>query len=122
MLQKAWPQMPTVGVMGYGVKLGVVVALGFATKMVTKNNQRTSQVVAGALGLVMFDAFKEFVAPRIGLTNLGDSDYVAEGELDEVLSGFVPERTQISGFVDRPVDSPSDFGIEQAEQEMEYAA
>lgn len=70
LVAKVWKGMPTTGFGLYLVKFGTVVALGAVTRMFTRSTARQNQIVAGALALVLFDMFNEFLAPKLGLYGL----------------------------------------------------
>jgi hypothetical protein len=100
LIQKVWPGVPTTGMAGYGVRLGAVLLAGYGVKMVTKSPQRSGQLVAGGLGMVLFDLFSEYVAPKIGLSGLSNDRLITQGELDNILAGtggYVP--SPMAGFV-----------------------
>lgn len=80
-----WAGLPSVGIMGYGVKLGGTIATATVVKMVTKSQQNFNLVMAGGLGLIFVDLFREYVAPRVGLGGMGYGEgMVYAGELDDI--------------------------------------
>lgn len=62
-----FPQLPQTGLMGYGVKVGSAVALGWLAKLVTNSNKRAQQVVTGAMAVFLLDLYRTELAPRLGL-------------------------------------------------------
>lgn len=97
LLRKVWANAPSTGVGGYAVKLGAVFALGMLTRMVTKNSARAGQVVAGALGLTLYEIFNEYVGPRLGLSGLAMNGYIPTAEMRQVISGYVPTPVPVRG-------------------------
>jgi len=92
--KKAWAGLPTTGVMGYLVKGASAVLIGFGVGKLT--NRRNGQLAAaGGLALVMVDLFRQYVAPKIGLSGLGN-DYAAL-RVDDISD--VAGYEEMSGYV-----------------------
>jgi hypothetical protein len=71
LVAKVWPGIPRTGYMGYAVDAGCGILTGMAVKLLTKNSAAAGQVVAGALGMVLFNVFNNELAPKIpGLSGL----------------------------------------------------
>lgn len=98
LVKKAWPGMPTTGALGYLVRGGAAVAVGFAVGKAT--NKRNGQLAAaGGIALVMVDLFRTYVAPRIGLSGMGGQyDLVDYGDISDV-AGYVTVPSGMQGYV-----------------------
>ena len=84
---KVWPGMPVTGYMSYAVKAASAIVTGMAAKFVLKDNAAVNQIVAGGLGLVMFEIFNNELAPKIGMSTLsGDLAAFDLGGLGEVVN------------------------------------
>jgi len=70
LVAKMWPGIPRTGYMGYAVDAGSGILAGMAVKMLTKDSAAANKVVAGALGLVLFNLFNAEIAPRVGLSGM----------------------------------------------------
>lgn len=93
LIAKVWPAVPRVGMAGHGIRLATILLVGFGVRTFWKSNQRAAQVVAGGIGIVLYDLFNEFVAPKLGLYGLGG--YVTDSEIAPFLSG-------VSGYIPTP--------------------
>ncbi len=102
LIQKVWPGMPSTGITGHAVRFGVVLLGGYGLRMVTKSPARSGQFVAGGIGMILYDLFNEYLAPKLGLSGLSDR-YVTDAELTDVLGtgGFV-QTPGVAGFVTTP--------------------
>jgi len=108
--KKAWAGLPTVGIMGYLVKAGAAIVIGFGVGRIT--NRRNGQLAAaGGIALILVDVFRQYVAPRLGLGGLGN-DYAALTYEDisdvggyvttDQMAGYV-ETNKMAGFRPNPV-------------------
>jgi hypothetical protein len=89
---RIWAGMPTDGIAGYAVRVGVTFALSQVVKMLTKSTQKSQLVMTGGMAALLYDVFTQQVAPMIGLSGLsglGEDDYITEEELRPVLEGYV---------------------------------
>jgi len=90
--RKLWSGMPTTGVAGYAVRVGVTFAVSELVRMLTKSRQNAQYVITGGMAAIAYDVIAENIAPMIGLSGLGglgQDDYVTEEELKDVLGGYV---------------------------------
>ncbi len=103
LVRKAWSGLPSAGPMVYLVKAGGTFATAYAVKMVTKSPRNFNLVMAGGLGLIMVDLFRQYVAPKIGLAGMGnDAAMVYGSELEDAvpIEGYVDGGAQgINGYV-----------------------
>lgn len=97
-----WSGLPTTGVMGYLVKGGTVLALGWGTQMVT-NATRRNQVMAGALAGILVQMFNEYAAPALGLS--GTRGYVPSPR-------NISKIGQVRDYVKTPAQIPMSRGQE----------
>jgi len=105
LVRKYYPALPGSGIAGYAVKLGGTFITAYATKMVTKSQKNFQLVISGGIALVLVDLFRQYIAPSIGLSGLGNyNDPVdVQALADEFnLNGYV-QRNGISGYVSSPV-------------------
>ena len=123
LVSKVLPGVPRAGLTGYGVKIVGAIAIGYGVKALTKSQARANQVMAGALGMVAYELFSEYVAPKIGLSGLsglGDTDgYVTNAEIDGVLYGG-----DVAGYIPAPAPTAAVTNIgtyNTAVAEMEMA-
>jgi hypothetical protein len=102
LIQKVWPGMPSTGITGHAARFGVVLLGGYGVRMITKSPARSGQFVAGGIGMILYDLFNEYLAPKLGLSGLSDR-YVTDSELTDVLGtgGFV-QTPGVAGFVTTP--------------------
>lgn len=106
MVRKWWPELPASGTMGYLVKAGGALATAFGVKMLTRSNKNFQYTLAGGLALILVDAFRQFVAPKIGLLGLGNySTPIRASQLKDVinLNGYVRTGNGLSGYTNLPV-------------------
>lgn len=96
--KKAWAGLPTVGIMGYLVKAGAAIVIGFGVGRIT--NRRNGQLAAaGGIALILVDLFRQYVAPRLGLGGLGN-DYAALTYEDiSDVGGYVTTDQPMEGYV-----------------------
>lgn len=100
LVRRFWPALPAGGPMGYLVRAGGTFATAYAVKMVTKSPKNFQLVMAGGLGLIFVDLFRQYVAPMVGLSGLGaDNGLVMASEVRDALAGFV-DTDSLSGYVD----------------------
>lgn len=100
LVRKFWPALPAAGPMGYLVRAGGTFATAYAVKMVTKSPKNFQLVMAGGLGLIFVDLFRQYVAPMVGLSGLGaDNGFVMASEVRDALAGYV-DTDALSGYVD----------------------
>jgi hypothetical protein len=96
-LRRVIPQIPFTGPLVYGVRLGGAWATSFLVNMVTKNRRSANLAFSGGVAMILVDAFREYVAPRLGLSGLGnDQDFVLTRELQDALptmGGYVDVRS-----------------------------
>lgn len=98
LVAKVWPSVPTSGIAGHAVRLGVIITAGYVTKFVTKSSQRAALVVTGGIAAVLYDLFNQYAAPKLGLYGSGMSGYVTDREIAPFMggvSGYVPRATSI---------------------------
>lgn len=100
------PQIPYTGPIAYVVRLGGTAATAFAVKFLTKDRRAPSLVWAGGLSLIFVDLFRQYLAPRLGLSGLGqEGDFVLAEELEnavgaENMAGYVEVERGLKGYVD----------------------
>ncbi len=103
LVRKVWAGLPSAGPMVYLVKAGGTFATAFAVKMVTKSPRNFNLVMAGGLGLIFVDLFRQYIAPRIGLAGLGnDAAMVYASELEDAaaIEGYVDgSASRVAGYV-----------------------
>lgn len=88
LISKVWPGVPRTGLMGHLVKAGAAVGGGMAVKMLTKNTARANQFMTGGLAWVLFGLYREFIAPKLGLSGLGSMrGYVPASEIRRITQG-----------------------------------
>lgn len=108
--RKLWSGLPTDGVAGYAVRVGVTFGVSQLVKMLTKSNQNAQYVITGGMAAIAYDIIAQNIAPALGLSGLGQDDYVTEEELKDVLGGYVAapfsnvtsyfdEQNAVSGYV-----------------------
>lgn len=87
---RQFPQIPTTGFLGYGVRAMTVWATAWLASSVFKQRRAHGYIMAGGLGMILVDVFNEYVAPSVpGLAGMGDDyGYVDASELDDALSGY----------------------------------
>jgi len=101
LVRKMWAGLPSVGIANYAVKIGGTLATAYAVKWATRSNRNFGLVMAGGIGLVMVDLFRQYVAPKIGLAGLGyDGGAVYPNELADVygMDAYV-DAAGVSGYV-----------------------
>lgn len=108
------PQIPYTGPIAYVVRLGGTAVTAFGVGLITKDRRAPGLVWAGGLALVMVDLFRQYVAPRLGLSGLGqDGDFVLTEELEDAIpgtSGYVDVGDEtMAGYVETDYD-PSIMG------------
>lgn len=100
------PQIPYTGPVAYLVRLGGTAATAFAIKYITKDRRAPSLVWAGGLSLIFVDLFRQYLAPRLGLSGLGqEGDFVLAEELEDAVdvegvAGYVDVEGGLRGYVD----------------------
>jgi hypothetical protein len=100
LVKKFWDGVPTTGWGGYAVRAGATLATAYAAKMLTKNQRAFGLIMAGGLGLIFVDLFREYVAPNIGLSGYSDGSALVEtNDLLDGMGGYVDD-TSMSGFAD----------------------
>jgi hypothetical protein len=104
------PQIPSTGVMSYVLRIGGTAVTAFGVKLLTGGGRASrafSLVWAGGLAFVLVDLFRDYVAPRLGLSGLGLEDqFVLTREIQDALPGgtsgyevvYKPKITGISGY------------------------
>lgn len=97
-VRKFWVGLPSTGPMNYLVRAGGTLATAYVAKMVTKNNRAFGLILAGGLGLIFVDLFRDYVAPNIpGLSGLaGDNSFVKASDFNDA---YLPG---VSGYVTAP--------------------
>lgn len=96
-VKKAWPAVPTTGIMGYLVQAGSAIVVGFGIGRIT--NRRNGQLAAaGGIALILLNLFRQYAAPWLSLGGLGN-DYAAltYGDISDV-GGYVT-TDQMGGYV-----------------------
>lgn len=92
------PMIPTTGMVGYAVRGVAVWVTAFGAGKLLKSQKAKSMIMAGGLGMIMVDLFKDYVAPRLGITGLGEyvpyealpqtaGSYAGAGNFDPALYG-----------------------------------
>lgn len=102
------PQVPYTGPIAYVVRLGGTAATAFAVKLVTKDRRAPTLVWAGGIALILVDVFRQYLAPRLGLSGLGqEGDFVLTEELEDAMpvegtAGYVDvsEGDAMAGYVE----------------------
>lgn len=103
LVRKVWPGLPSSGPLLSVVKVGATFATAFVVKTVTKSRQNANLVMAGGLALVLVDLFRTYVAPRIGLTDLGsDNSPVYAEELRDIGRYVDTGAPSMRGYVENP--------------------
>lgn len=97
LVKRWWPGMPTTGIGGYAVRIGTTYALSILARKFMKSPEAARAIMAGGVGLILFELFAEQVAPAIGLSGLGNYGYVTNQELS-ALYGY-----RETGMVTQPV-------------------
>lgn len=96
LVRRFLPQIPYTGPVVYGVRLAGTAATAFAVKLITKDRRAPTLVWAGGIALILVDLFRQHLAPRLGLSGLGqDGDFVLTEELEDALPGG-----DVAGYVD----------------------
>lgn len=109
LVKKVWATMPATGLTYHAVRAGSVLAAGFAVRKFLKQPKAATGFMVGGLAAIAYDLYKEFVAPKLGLSGLGydDTGYISSDELMDVIggtSGFIQAPQRLSGFVDVPAE------------------
>ena len=100
LVRRVWPGLPSSGPMLIVVKVGATFLTAFTVRTITKSRQKSDLVMAGGLALVLVDLFRQYIAPRIGLTALGsDSSPVYAEELADI-GRYID--TPMGGYVESP--------------------
>lgn len=97
LIRRFVPQIPYTGPIAYVVRLGGTAATAFGIGLVTKDRRAPQLVWAGGLALILVDVFRQYLAPRLGLSGLGqEGDFVLTEELEDAVG--------VSGYVDASGD------------------
>lgn len=108
LIRRFVPQIPYTGPIAYVVRLGGTAATAFGIGLVTKDRRAPQLVWAGGLALIFVDLFRQYLAPRLGLSGLGqEADFVLTEELEDAIStegaaGYVSvdEGEGLTGYVE----------------------
>jgi hypothetical protein len=97
LIRKVWAGAPSTGFGATAVRLGGVFALAYGVRMVTKNNQLASGMIAGAVGYELYKLADQYLLPSLGLSGL--NRYITTGELESMgISGYRPTTTRLSNY------------------------
>ena len=80
-----WSGMPTTGLSGYAVRLGVTIVVAQALKMATKSQRTAENIMLGGVGSILYDLFTEYAAPSLGLS--GYSERISMSAVAGALNG-----------------------------------
>lgn len=96
LIRRFVPQIPYTGPIAYVVRLGGTAATAFGIGLVTKDRRAPQLVWAGGLALILVDLFRQYLAPRLGLSGLGQGgDFVLTEELEDAIG-----PVGVAGYVD----------------------
>ena len=99
------PQIPYTGPLAYAVRLGGTAVTAFGVSLVTKDRRASQLVWAGGLSLILVDLFRQYLAPRLGLSGLGqEGDFILAEEIEDAVgtSGYVEASSDeaMAGYVE----------------------
>ena len=81
LITKVWAAAPTAGLPGTAIRIGAVLLVGTASKMLMKDNTIAVGIVAGGIGYEIYKFLAENVVPKIGFLN--GYQYIGQSELDQ---------------------------------------
>lgn len=106
--KSVWSGLPSTGPLVYVVKAGGTLITAYAVKMLTRSNRNFQLVMAGGLAMILVDVFREYAAPRLGLSGyVGNDRLITAGEVQEVYegggsAGYV-SNDNLAAYVESPV-------------------
>lgn len=109
LVQRFGVPLPTTGIGGHLVKIGVAIGAGMLVGKFV-NRQAGANVTLGGVAVVMLNLFDEYVAPNVpGLSGLLSPNRVimAEDIETDSLSGYIPTPAGLSEYVQTPTGAYS---------------
>ena len=105
LVRRVVPQIPYTGLMAYVVRLGGTAATAFVVGKLSKERRAPQLVWAGGIALILVDVFRQHLAPRLGLSGLGqDGDFVLTEELEDAIPAG-----DVAGYVDAADDTMAGY-------------